>query len=140
MLRDSVTNRFLICGSLLQFRFCNNHALHASPLPQEQGKSKVLSMVITTFKKLNCRVGRDTLYHNMNKSSREDVKQMGIKISLAAARVNAGLTQKEAAELANISKKTLSSYERGKRLPKVDVLSAICQNYGCKIDDIKILS
>lgn len=66
-------------------------------------------------------------------------ENVGIKITLAAARVNAGLTQKEAAELANVSKKTLSSYERGERLPKVDVLNALCQNYGCKLDDIKIL-
>lgn len=71
--------------------------------------------------------------------ARKDVKQMGIKITLAAARVNAGLTQKEAAELAKVSKRTLSSYERGERLPKVDVLNALCQNYGCKLDDIKIL-
>ena len=64
---------------------------------------------------------------------------MGLKISIAAARVNAGYTQKEAASLANVSKKTLSSYEKGERLPKVDVLNTLCQLYGCTLDDIKFL-
>lgn len=64
---------------------------------------------------------------------------MAIKITLAAARVNAGLTQEKAAALANLSKRTLSAYENGTRHPKVDVLSELCQNYGCTIDDIKIL-
>lgn len=62
-----------------------------------------------------------------------------MKISIAAARVNAGYTQQEAAALANVSKKTLSSYEKGERLPKVDVLNTLCQIYGCTLDDIKIL-
>lgn len=62
-----------------------------------------------------------------------------MKITIEAARVNAGLTQSEAARLAKINKKTLSSYERGKRLPKVDVLNSLCQIYGCTMDDIKIL-
>lgn len=62
-----------------------------------------------------------------------------MKITIAAARVNAGYTQKKAAELANVSKKTLSAYEKGERLPKVDVLNTLCQIYGCTLDDIKIL-
>lgn len=62
-----------------------------------------------------------------------------MKITIEAARVNAGLTQSEAAKRAKINKKTLSAYERGKRLPKVDVLDALCQIYGCTMDDIKIL-
>lgn len=62
-----------------------------------------------------------------------------MKITIEAARVNAGLTQSEAALRANINKKTLSAYERGIRLPKVDVLATLCQVYGCTMDDIKIL-
>ena len=64
---------------------------------------------------------------------------MSLKITIAAARVNAGYTQEQAAKLANVSKKTLSSYESGKRLPKVDVLNVLCNIYGCTLDDIKIL-
>ena len=62
-----------------------------------------------------------------------------MKVTIEAARVNAGLTQSEAALRANINKKTLSDYERGKRHPKVDMLNTLCQVYGCTIDDIKIL-
>lgn len=62
-----------------------------------------------------------------------------MKISLAAARVNAGLSQAAAAKRANMSTKTLWAYENGTRLPKVDVLNRLCDVYGCEIDNIKIL-
>lgn len=62
-----------------------------------------------------------------------------MKVTIEAARVNAGLTQEEAAKRAKISKKTLSSYEQGKQLPRVDVLNDLCSIYGCTMDDIKIL-
>ena len=39
------------------------------------------------------------------------------KITLAAARVNAGLTQKEAAKLLNLTPATLQNYESGKTTP-----------------------
>lgn len=60
-----------------------------------------------------------------------------MKITIEAARVNAGLTQSEAAKRAKINKKTLSAYEQGKRLPKVDVLNTLCQIYDCTLDDLK---
>lgn len=62
-----------------------------------------------------------------------------MKITIEAARINAGLTQSEAAKQAKIGKKTLSAYEQGKRMPKVDVLNTLCQIYGCTMNDIKIL-
>lgn len=62
-----------------------------------------------------------------------------MKVTIKAARVNAGITQSDAAKRANIDKKTLSAYEKGKRLPKVDVLNTLCQIYECTMDDIKIL-
>lgn len=62
-----------------------------------------------------------------------------MKISLAAARVNAGLTQKAAAKKAEMSAKTLCAYESGEKYPKVDVLNRLCDIYGCQIDNIKIL-
>ncbi len=62
-----------------------------------------------------------------------------MKISLAAARVNAGLTQNEAAKKAEMSAKTLGAYETGSKYPKVDVLKRLCDIYGCEIDNIKIL-
>ena len=62
-----------------------------------------------------------------------------MKITLAAARVNAGYTQEVAAVKAKVSKRTLCAYEVGKRHPKVDVLKRLCDVYGCEIDNIKIL-
>ena len=44
-------------------------------------------------------------------------KQTKFQISLAAARVNAGLTQVEAAEKAHVSNKTINNWENGKVSP-----------------------
>ena len=62
-----------------------------------------------------------------------------MKVTIRAARVNAGIKQSEAARRAKINKKTLCAYEQGRRLPKVDVLNTLCQIYGCTMDDIKFL-
>lgn len=58
------------------------------------------------------------------------------KISLAAARVNAKLTQKEAAKKLNISNKTLFQWEKGITTPHVRKIDAICDLYGVTYDDI----
>jgi DNA-binding XRE family transcriptional regulator len=76
------------------------------------------------------------LYHNMNISSRKDVKRMGIKITLAAARVNAGLTQKEAAKALCVSNKTLGAWESGKSSPKAKYVVTLCELYGVQYDNI----
>lgn len=62
-----------------------------------------------------------------------------MKITLAAARVNAGYTQKGAAKAAAINTRTLWAYENGVMFPKVDVLQRLCDIYGCEIDNIKFL-
>lgn len=46
-------------------------------------------------------------------------------ITLKAARVNKGLTQKKAAEMLGISEYTLMNYEKGKSSPDVRVLKKI---------------
>lgn len=46
-------------------------------------------------------------------------------ITLKAARVNKGLTQKKAAEMLGISEYTLINYEKGKSSPDVYVLKKI---------------
>ena len=46
-------------------------------------------------------------------------------ISLKAARVNAGFTQKEAAKRLKISETTLLKYERGETYPTVPVIKRI---------------
>lgn len=59
-----------------------------------------------------------------------------VKITLKAARVNAGLTQKEAAAALNVSNKTLGSWEAGASMPNVKAVSAICALYGLEYDNI----
>lgn len=47
------------------------------------------------------------------------------QITLAAARVNAGLNQQEAAQKLGISKATLQNYEAGKTVPDWDMVHKI---------------
>jgi transcriptional regulator with XRE-family HTH domain len=59
-----------------------------------------------------------------------------VKFSLAAARVNAGLSQKEAAEKLGISNKTLCSWENYQTYPSADMVQKICELYGIPYDQI----
>ena len=61
------------------------------------------------------------------------------KITLKAARVNAGLTQKEAAKVLKISNKTLLNWEKGVSFPKADKVEKICDLYGVAYDNIIFL-
>lgn len=58
------------------------------------------------------------------------------RITLKAARVNVGLTQKEAAEKLNVSNKTLCSWEKGVSVPKADKIDVICDLYGVGYDNL----
>lgn len=57
-------------------------------------------------------------------------------MTLKAARVNKGLTQKMAAELLGISEESLSNYENGKTYPSVPILKKIEQAYGVGYNDL----
>lgn len=59
-----------------------------------------------------------------------------IKISLAAARVNAGLTQVEVAKDLRISKKTLINWEKGKATPSFPTIKALSNLYKMPIKNI----
>ena len=61
------------------------------------------------------------------------------KITLKAARVNAGLTQKGAADKIGISNKTLHNWENGRSFPDVMQVNALCEAYGILYDDIIFL-
>ena len=52
------------------------------------------------------------------------------KISLRAARCNAGYTQRSAAQALHISEQTLSNYERCISYPDAPLLIDICRLYG----------
>ena len=57
-------------------------------------------------------------------------------LTLRAARVNAGLSVKEAAAAANISEDTLYRYEAGKVSPKIGTAIALANLYGKSVDSI----
>jgi transcriptional regulator with XRE-family HTH domain len=58
------------------------------------------------------------------------------KITLSAARVNAGYSQKKAAELLGISNKTLCRWENCKSFPDQPMIEKICNLYGVTYDMI----
>lgn len=60
----------------------------------------------------------------------------GMKISLAAARVNAGLYQREAAKRLGITPETLRNYERGKQVPNWTTVKKMEEIYGISADSI----
>ena len=62
-----------------------------------------------------------------------------IKITLKAARVNAGLSQKEAAERLGISNGTLCNWENGVSFPDAQQIALICELYGVSYDSINFL-
>lgn len=62
---------------------------------------------------------------------------MGFKISLAAARKNAGLTQKKVCEVLKISKTTLVNYEKGRTIPDVKIGGELAALYKMSPDNIK---
>lgn len=61
------------------------------------------------------------------------------KMTLKAARVNAGFSQKEASGRLNISNKTLCNWEKGVSFPKANKIEALCNLYGITYDDIIFL-
>ena len=56
------------------------------------------------------------------------------KFSLRAARVNAHLNQTDAAHKLGITHITLSNYEKGKSLPRIDVALRMARLYNLPID------
>lgn len=62
-----------------------------------------------------------------------------VKMTLAACRINAGLTQKVAADALGISNKTLGQWENGITFPPADMIPKICELYGVTYDHINFL-
>ena len=59
-----------------------------------------------------------------------------LKITLKAARTNAGYTQEQAAEALGLSLSTLKNYEAGRTYPSVNVVKAIEELYQVRYDNI----
>ncbi len=62
-----------------------------------------------------------------------------MSITLKAARVNKGLTQKEAAKALDIAVDTLGQYEKGKTFPDVPCIKKMEALYGISYNDIDFL-
>lgn len=58
------------------------------------------------------------------------------QVSLKAARVNAGKTQKEVAAMLGVSNTTVIAWETGKSSPRIDQMRRMCDIYGAPIDAI----
>lgn len=58
------------------------------------------------------------------------------ELHLKAARVNAGLTQKQVAEMLNISKNTVINYEKYRTTPDVETSKTLAALYGLTVNDI----
>ena len=59
-----------------------------------------------------------------------------IQISLAAARVNAGMTQEEVAKRRHVSKTTIVNWEKGKVIPRVPEMEMLSRIYNISQDYI----
>ena len=59
-----------------------------------------------------------------------------MELTMKAARINAGYTQKNAAELLNISKGTLSSYENYRTIPDIRTSEKMAKLYDLSVDNI----
>ena len=59
-----------------------------------------------------------------------------LQISLAAARVNAGLTQEDVAKRIRVSKQTIVNWEKGKIVPGIPQIETLSRIYGIPQDNI----
>jgi DNA-binding XRE family transcriptional regulator len=59
-----------------------------------------------------------------------------VKISLAAARVNAKLTQEDVAKSLKVSKKTVINWEKGAVTPSFAILDTLSRLYNMPLDYI----
>jgi transcriptional regulator with XRE-family HTH domain len=66
-------------------------------------------------------------------------KEKNMAITLKAARVNVGLTQKQAAEKLGISDNALWNYENGRSFPNVKVIKEMETVYGVSYNDLIFL-
>lgn len=66
----------------------------------------------------------------------QENQKTGLQITAKAARVNAGLSQKEAANALEISVSSLQGYESGKTSPPWSVVQRMSAQYGIPVDNI----
>jgi len=59
-----------------------------------------------------------------------------LQISLAAARVNAGMTQKNVADRLGVSKQTIVNWEKGRVVPGIPEIETLARIYKIPQDNI----
>jgi DNA-binding XRE family transcriptional regulator len=62
-----------------------------------------------------------------------------MKITIKAARVNAGLTQDAVAKKLKKSKNTIVNYENGRSVPDIETGKELAKLYGLSVDDLIFL-
>lgn len=65
---------------------------------------------------------------------------MDYKVSLKAARINAGMLQKDAARALDVAPETLANWENGKTAPRATTLPKLSELYRVPIDCISLPS
>ena len=68
--------------------------------------------------------------------AKEREEKMDLQISLAAARVNAGLTQEEVAKKMGVTKNTVVAWEKGSSEPKISQARKLSEIYGIPLNYI----
>ena len=58
------------------------------------------------------------------------------KITLAAARVNKGMTQEQMADAMGVSRQTISSLENGRYNPSIFLAHSIAKYFGMTIEEV----
>ena len=66
------------------------------------------------------------------------VEREPLQISLAAARVNADMTQEDVAHSLRVGKQTVVNWEKGKTTPSFATINALSALYGIPIDNIRV--
>lgn len=61
------------------------------------------------------------------------------RISLEAARVNAKMSKKDAADMLKVSVSTISNWEKKASHPNADQFLMLCKVYQCPIDMLSVL-
>lgn len=59
-----------------------------------------------------------------------------LQISLAAARINAGMKQKEVADAMKVDRSTIGRWEKGEKVPGYDEAKELAKIYGLSVDNI----
>lgn len=99
-------------------------------IPKVDTIDKIIDLYGISYSDINWRPG-----------ARKKEQQLGekrkLKYTLKELRKNTGLTQMQAAKMIGLSLSTLECYEKGFRLPGVDMIEKILKFYGVKYEDVQ---